>query len=488
MEDLKRKTIQGGLAKICGQIANLALSLGYIVIMARLLDRQDFGLFAMVLVVTGVYGLFSTAGLSAVTVQRETITHQQVSTLFWVNVLVGTILALACLATAPALSALYHEQRLFWIAVALSGGFLMTGAGVQHMALLQRELRYVTVAVIEFGAQLIAYIVGIAMALKGFSYWSLVAVAVATPCLRTIFCWTATGWVPGRPQRSVEIASMLRFGGTVTLNGLVVYIAYNFDKFLLGRFWGADALGLYGRAYQLINIPTQALNGATGTVAFSALSRLQNDPARLKSYFLKSYVLLVSLTVPITIFSALFAEEIVQVVLGPKWADAATIFRCLTPTILVFGIIDPTYQYMVAIGKQVRSLHIAFVIAPLVIVSYLIGLPYGPKGVALAYSIAMTLWVVPHVFWCVHGTTISPRELFFTLWRPFAAGVLAAALTLVLQASTGEINLVVLRLFAEGAVMSIAYAAILVFVFGQKQLYIDLLRTLFPARATRSPA
>ena len=89
-----------------------------------------------------------------------------------------------------------------------------------------------------------------------------------------------------------------------------------------------------------------------------------------------------------------------------------------TPTILVFGIIDPTYQIMVAIGKQVRSLHIAFVIAPLVIVSYLIGLPYGPKGVALAYSIAMTLWVVPHVFWCVHGTTISPRELFFTLWRP----------------------------------------------------------------------
>ena len=170
--------------------------------------------------------------------------------------------------------------------------------------------------------------------------------------------------------------------------------------------------------------------------------------------------------------------------LGPKWADAATIFRYLTPTILVFGIIDPTYQYMVSIGKQVRSLHIAFVIAPLVIVSYLIGLPYGPKGVALAYSIAMTLWVVPHVFWCVHGTTISPRELFFTLWRPFAAGVLAAALTLVLQASMGEINLVVLRLLVEGGVMSIAYAAILVFVFGQKQLYIDLLRTLFPARAT----
>ena len=167
------------------------------VIMARLLDPQDFGLFAMVLVVTGIYDLFSTAGLSTVTVQRETISHQQVSTLFWVNVLVGMVLALACLATAPALAALYHEERLFWIAVALSGGFLMTGAGVQHMALLQRELRYVTVAAIEIGAQVIAYAVGIAMALKGFSYWSLVAAAVAAPCLSTIFSWAAAGWVPG---------------------------------------------------------------------------------------------------------------------------------------------------------------------------------------------------------------------------------------------------------------------------------------------------
>ena len=100
---------------------------------------------------------------------------------------------------------------------------------------------------------------------------------------------------------------MLQFGGTVTLNGLVVYIAYNMEKVLLGRFWGADALGLYGRAYQLINVPTENLNGAIGGVAFSALSRLQNDPIRLRSYFLKGYFFVNSMTVPTTIFCALFS-------------------------------------------------------------------------------------------------------------------------------------------------------------------------------------
>jgi O-antigen/teichoic acid export membrane protein len=487
LEDLKKRTVQGGLAKICGQVANLALRFGYIAVMARLLEPKDFGLFAMVLVVTGIFDLFSTAGLTAVTVQRETISNEQISTLFWVNVLVGSVLALLCLASAPVLAALYSETQLFGIAIALSGGFLATGAGVQHIALLQRELRYIMVAAIEVGAQLIAYGVGIAMAFKGFGYWSLVGAAVAMPCSSTIFSWLAAGWVPGRPHRSTEIASMLRFGGTLTLNGAVVYFAYNFDKFLLGRFWGADALGLYGRAYQLVNIPTQALNAAVGTVAFSALSRLQNDSARLKRYFLKSYTLVVSLTLPTTLFGALFAEDIIRVLLGPKWADAATIFRYLTPTILVFGIINPTYSFLISIGKQVRSLQIAFVIAPLVMISYLIGLPYGPNGVALAFSAAMSLWVIPHVIWCLHETTISPHELLFSFIPPFAAGLLSAAIALAFMAGIGDISPVFLRLLVEGGIMSIAYLSILMFVFGQRQFYLELLKPLFPSRDRRIP-
>ena len=129
---------------------------------------------------------------------------------------------------------------------------------------------------------------------------------------------------------------MLRFGGTIVLNNLIVYVAYNFDKLLLGRFWGADALGLYGRAYQLINVPTMGLHSAVGGVAFSALSRLQDDPIRLRSYFLKGYSLVVSMTVPISVFGALFADDIVLVVLGPKWADAAAIFRLLNSDGLSF--------------------------------------------------------------------------------------------------------------------------------------------------------
>ena len=243
---------------------------------------------------------------------------------------------------------------------------------------------------------------------------------------------------------------MLRFGGTIILNNLIVYIAYNFEKLLLGQFWGADALGLYGRAYQLINVPTTGVHSAIGGVVFSALSRLQDDPVRLRSYFLRCYSLVVSMTVPVSVFAALFADDMVLVILGPKWADAATIFRLLTPTVLVFGVINPTGWLLQSIGLQGRSLRVALVIAPLVIAAYLIGMPYGPNGVAFAYSAAMMLWLAPHVVWCLHNTPISPRDLFVAACRPFIASIAAGAVAFGVQFYLGHLQLPFLRLSCLG--------------------------------------
>src|SRR5215471_15851535 len=124
-----------------------------------------------------------------------------------------------------------------------------------------------------------------------------------------------------------RIRSMMRFGGSLTVTGILVYIGCNAEKVLIGRFWGADAIGIYGRGYQLVNIPTDNLNSAVGEVAFSALSRLQHDLSRFKSYFLKGYSLVLGLTLPITVACAIFANDFVLVLLGPKWMEAAPIFR-----------------------------------------------------------------------------------------------------------------------------------------------------------------
>ena len=144
---------------------------------------------------------------------------------------------------------------------------------------------------------------------------------------------------------------MLHFGGLATCNSFVVYLAWNAEKLLLGRFWGADALGLYGRAFQLVTLPVQQLNTAVTGVAFPALSRIQHDAKRLARSFLRGFSLLISATIPITITCALFAEEIVRVVLGAKWMEAAPIFRLLAPVAVVFAVANPFSWLVMSTGR-----------------------------------------------------------------------------------------------------------------------------------------
>lgn len=478
MKDLKEKTLRGGLAKVFAQGANFLLRLGSLIVLARLLDPKDFGLVGMVTAVTGVFNLFKDAGLSMVTVQRTTISHEEVSNLFWLNMALGALLGCVSLAIAPVLVSFYQEPRLFFVTAALGAGFLFNAAGVQHSALLQRQMRFVTLSVIETIALLISSAMGIGMALSGFGYWALVGMAVALPASSTICLWSLGTWVPGMPNRGAEIGSMVRFGGTATLNSLVVYVAYNIEKVLLGRFWGAEALGIYGRAYQLVSIPTENLNSATGGVLFAALSRLQNEPDRLKNYFLKSYALVLSLTLPISVACALYADDIIFLVLGPKWEDAVPIFRLLTPTILILALINPLYWLLVSIGLVGRSLKLALVIAPLVITAYILGLPYGPRGVAFAYSAALTLWVIPHIAWSIHGTMISPRDLLQTAGRPLLSTMVAAAFTFAIQVFYGQSLSHFPRLILGAAILIVSYSWMLLIVMGQKSFYFDLLRSL----------
>jgi PST family polysaccharide transporter len=316
------------------------------------------------------------------------------------------------------------------------------------------------------------------MALKGYGYWALVATTIVPPLVGSICYWIATGWIPGRPHRGVGVLSMLRFGSTMTLNGLIVYAGYNMEKVLLGRFWGAAAVGLYGRAYQLVNIPTDNLNTAAGAVAFPALSRVQDDPVRFRNYFLKGYSLVLALNIPITIVCALFAEDLIQVLLGAKWQGTAPIFRLLAPTIVMFALINPMGWVLFSLGMVGRSLTVAAVLAPVVISGYVMGLSHGPTGVAFAYSAMMTLWALPHIAWCVRGTPISFKDVLITVARPLLSGLTAAILPLALRLFYNDWLSPLPRLLIGGSLFLAVYLGMLLVVMRQKDLYLDLLRGL----------
>lgn len=474
--DLKRRTARGGLVSIGAQAARLSLRLGSLMILARLLDKQDFGLVGMVNAFTGFLGLFKDAGLSMASVQSASLSEAQMSTLFWVNLFVGAILAVVTALLAPALTTFYGEPRLFWVAIVLSMGFVFSGAAAQHQAILTRQMRFVALSVIEVISLVASIALGVVMALAGLGYWALVASAVSQSVISAVGQWIVTGWIPSRPRRGAKVRSMLRYGGTLTLNTVVVYMAYNTEKVLLGRFLGAETLGLYGRAYQLINLPTDNLNSTIGSVAFPALCRIQNDPQLLRNYFLKGYGLFLSLVMPITVACALFAEDIIRIAMGPKWGEAAVIFRLLAPTILVFALINPLAWLMLAIGHAGRSFRISLLIAPVVILGYLLGLPYGARGVAAGFSIAMLLLALPVILWAKHGTLITMADISRALLMPLTSAVVGAAVAFLFGTLVNQLQITLVRLIVECGILFGVYFVVMLFVMKQGPTYMALLR------------
>lgn len=474
--ELKRRASEGALASLACQAASLALRTGSMMILARLLVPADFGLVGMVLAITGLVGMMKEAGLSDAAIQSPSVSGELLSMLFWINVAVGCGLAMLCAALAPILAAFYHEPRVLWITLAVGTGFLFTGLGVQHRARLLRDMRIRLVALMDLASLLVSVVISIGMAAFGWGYWSLVAGTITVPAGNALAAWLATGWTPIRPRRHAGVGNMIAYGTTITLNSAVVYFAYNVEKVLLGRFWGPEVLGVYGRAYQLINLPNDSLQSTIGSVAFPTLARVQTSSTELRSYFLRIYAAFVSLSLPITMVCGFFAEELIAVFLGSQWHASAGVFRRLSPTIMVYALINPLSWLLFATGRVKRSLAMALVIAPVVVLAYALGLSGGPNGVALNYSTAMVCLAIPLVFWATRGTSITVRDILRTLAYPTAALVLSAGAVLLVWPWITQLGPALLRLILGCVVLFGVYLSVLLFVFGQLPTYVRQLQ------------
>jgi O-antigen/teichoic acid export membrane protein len=477
--ELKQKSVRSGVAVILSQSTGAALQLGTLLVLARLLSPTDYGLQAMVLSLTNFVSLIKDAGLNFATVNKENPTHEQISTLFWVNVALGAILTIVVATASHFLAIFYRDPRLFWITMASSSIFLLSGLSVQHRALLDRSLRFTTSATIDIVCGILGTVVAIAMAATGFGYWALICQNISLPLFAVIGFWIAMPWLPGKPRWTKESAAMVRVGATITLNSIVTYFGYNTEKILLGRFWGTAPLGIYGRAYQLANLPVQQLTSSVGSVAFPMLSRLQGDPEQLRRSYLKAHSVVISLTVPVVVSCGFFANEIVNTVLGPKWRGTSPVLQLLSPAMLVVALMNPLSYLLRATGRVERGLTISVLIAPVVILGVLAGLRRGPAGVAMGYSIAMLLLWLPLVAWAKHGTGVTAADYWDCIKRPLIAASAGGTVGWLFRFTCHGALPQPALLGSELAITFAVYGVMLLFAMGQKELYVGLMRCLF---------
>lgn len=426
MGDLKGRSVRGGAVTLTSQGIKFALQLGTTMVLARLLTPADFGLIAMVTAITGFVVMFKDAGLSMATVQRKDITHEQVSTLFWINVGLSALVMMVIAALAPAIAAFYAEPRLVWITLALAGTMLFGGLTVQHQALLRRQMRFKALAIIEIVTMAFGIAVAIGMAALGFGYWSLVGAVAGSAMGNAVLVWGLCDWRPGLAKRRSGVRPMVNFGINATGASFLNYIGSNLDNVLIGWWSGAASLGLYTKAYGLLTLPLRQVSGPLGGVAIPALSRIADDEPRYRRAFISINTQMLALSVPAVVLGIVFAVDLLTLLLGSKWEAAGRLFGILGFAGLILPFWNATGWAWVSQARMKEHLHFHCIDTMFKVASIVIGLYWGVEGVAT--GVAIRYYLVLPILFAMLGRSgpLRQRDLYGVLAYPAFLGIVAA--------------------------------------------------------------
>ena len=395
MAGLGRVAARGAGVTLGTQGVRFLLQIGSLAVLSRLLTPAQVGLVAMVTAVLGVAEIIRDFGLSSAAIQSPSLSFAERSNLFWINLSIGAACTVIAMLSAPLLALLYDQPEVVPIVFALAGLFLVSGANTQYRADLSRDLRFGALAVTDILAQLLSVVVAITAAAKGLGAWAVVlqqvTFVVTTFTVNALQC----RWRPQRPDRAVPMGRFIRFGSHLLGTNLMGFAVNNVDNVAIGAVWGPGSLGLYSRAYQLLQVPLQQVNAPLSRVVLPILSRVQAEQALFQHYF-QRFQLAICYTLGLGFgLLAGVAYPLVHLLLGTAWWGAAPILAVLALGGVFKGIDSANYQVWVAKGLTGRLLKFYAITRPLMILVILAGLPWGPVGVATGHLVAaIAHWTV----------------------------------------------------------------------------------------------
>ena len=354
-------------------VCRALLQLAQVAVLARLLKPADFGLMAMVSVVLAFAGIFSDFGINSAYIQRQNVSEQERSSLFWLNVALSGALTLLVLLTSPLLARLFGDLRLTPLLMLAASTFAINALGQQLRMSAVKSLNFRQLVLLEVAAALLGFIAAAAAAWVGWGVYALIVGALVGAVSSSVLAWLflANGWRPLWRFRLTDVHSYLRFGSAVVGNNLVSEVIRNIDLLLGGRMLGAAALGLYSLPRQIVFQIQGMANPIITRPGFPLIAQVQADIIRVRSIYLKTLNMTAATNAPLYVGLAFFAPDVVRIILGEKWLAATDLLRLLS----MWGFLRST-------GSPVGSL--------------LLGM--GRAGLSLKWNVGMLL-IMPPILW-----------------------------------------------------------------------------------------
>lgn len=428
-----------GLAKgakwiAASQLVKVAAQVAAIFVLARLMSPSDYGLVALVSVVTTFAMLFKDLGSSAAIIQSEELSESLLTTAFWLNMVLGASLTVLASVSSLFAPALFDAPLLTPALLTLSIAFPMLSSSAVHQALLERSQKFDIVAKAEISAATIGLAVAVVSAYRGAGVFSVVYQTLCASAISSVLLWRGCAWRPTSPAnwRQTHFLKMLRYSGGLIGFNFVNYIARNADSVIVGRVLSTAVLGAYSLAYRIMLFPLQSLTVVVSRSLFPALARLQGDRTAMKVAYFSSVRVVAFVVAPVMAGIYFLRDPFVRLVFGEQWGLSSDILAWLAPTGFLQALMSTTGVVFMATGKTRLLFKLGIIGAVLQVGAFLLGVQHGVVVMAACYLVANLLNAVPVAGCCLKELGAKPSELWRCIWRPMAgAGVMVAGLAVI---------------------------------------------------------
>lgn len=415
---VQQKTIKGVKWTTLNTLTLTICTLLKISILARLIDKSDFGLMAIITFVMGFVDLFMDMGISIAILHKQKISKNEYSSLYWINILFSFAIYLIILSITPTIALFYKEEALN-IFIPLTGiSIIIVAIGRQYKTILQKKLNFKKISVIEITAAIISLILAFVLAYNEFGIYSLIY-SLLTNYTIVSFAFLLTGFTE-HPVRFhfkfSETKSFLKIGIFQVGSQIVNYFNRDLDLLLIGKFFGSEILGGYSLAKQLVFRPAQIINPILTQVATPTLAKLQSNSQMLKENYLKLINLVSTINLIAYLLIFLLAPFLVQIFYGELYSEVTPIVRILCFYMYIRALGNPVGSLVVATGKTYLEFYWNLFTLAIIPILIFIGAKYSIEWVAIFISVGMFLLIIPNWYFLVRKMIpVSLKEFILSL-------------------------------------------------------------------------
>lgn len=425
---LKVKAVKGAGINVATQFVGLICHTVGVIVLARLLTPKDFGLVAMVTAFSYWFMNFGVNGFTEYIIQKQHISKKDVNSIFWLHVFLATFLASGFACFGFLLVDFYEEPALIGISAAMATSFILHSFFTTHFALLMREMKFASIAIVQLVAVILSIVFAIAVAIGGMGYWAVVTRQLTIPAVSIIAAWFICPWRPGRPRHIANALPGLKYAIQVYCNFSLGYVTKNIDKVLLGKLHGSELLGNYDRAIHLSSMPANQLLAPLHSVALATLSRLKNDKERFAAYYTKAVSTITFLGTILAVILTLSAQDLIPLLLGPEWVEAGKVVMALGPGIAAMFVYGTHSWLHLSLGTPNRWLRWNIFASILTITAFIIAAPFGAVAMGIAYSARAYFLVVPALWYAGRPIQLGLKGILSSVWPYFTAAILVSLL------------------------------------------------------------